>query len=318
MLYKKLGNSNIETSGIILGCWAMAGDYFGAADDRDSIAAIRTSLELGVNTFDNAELYGNGRAEEVLGRALQGVDRDKYVLITKVWKSNMARERMIKACEGSMKRLNVDYLDVYFLHYPVDDVPIGQIMESIMHLKQTGKIGAIGVSNFSLEQMREAMKYGEIDVVQPCYSLLWRYIDRDILPFCREKNIGVIPYSSLAQGLLTGAFTPKSVLGDDRRNSALFQPGIFEQCLEVRDFIAKIGEAHGKTSAQVAINWLTHTPGITAPIVGGTNARQATENVEAVNWRLTDAEYAAIDARSRQFTDRMPEFRLFFSTEVKK
>ncbi len=314
---KILGNTNISISNIVLGCWAMAGDYFGAADDQLSIATIKKSLDLGINTFDNAEFYGQGHAEEVLGRALQGVDRDQYVLITKVWKTNMSRETMPKACEGSMKRMGVDYIDVYFLHYPITEVPIGEIMDTIMRLKEQGKIGAIGVSNFSVEQIEQALRYGTIDVVQPCYSLLWRYIDRDLLPYCRHRGMGVIPYSSLAQGLLTGTLKADTVIDDGRKNSALFQPGIYEECLKVTEFIKKIGEAHGKTPSQVAINWLANTPGITAPIVGGTTPQYMIENFEAVNWTMSADEYHAIDDFSKSITDKMPEFELFFSTTVK-
>jgi myo-inositol catabolism protein IolS len=318
MKYKKLGKSDVNVSEIIQGCWAMAGDYFGAAEDRNSIEAIRTSLELGVNTFDNAEIYGKGHAEEVLGKALKGVSRDKYVLISKVWTNHFERDEMIKACRGSMERLGVDCIDVYFLHYPPVDNSIEESMENIMHLKELGMIRAIGISNFTLEQMKTAMACGQVDVIQPCYSLLWRYIDRDILPFCIENGVGVIPYSSLAQGLLTGTLTKDTPIADGRKNAALFQPENYGRCLEVAEFVKAVGAKYGKTTAQCAINWLTNTPGITAPIVGGTDASQSAENVEAVNWKLSDADYAAINKKSREFTDTMPEYELFFRTTVKK
>jgi myo-inositol catabolism protein IolS len=318
MKKKMLGSSGVAVSGIIQGCWAMAGDYFGAAEDRDSIEAIRTSLDLGVNTFDNAELYGKGHAEEVLGRALRGVSRDKYVLISKVWTTHYSREDMMEACRGSMKRMGVDCIDVYFLHYPPVDRSIEESMENIMHLKEEGMIRAIGISNFSLAEMKAAMAAGQVDVIQPCYSLLWRYIDRDILPFCIENNIGVIPYSSLAQGLLTGTLTKDTPISDGRRNAALFQPENYSRCLDVAEFVKTIGAKYGKSTAQCAIQWLARTPGITAPIVGGTDAGQSRENVGAVDWEMSREDYDAIDGKSREFTDTMPEYELFFRTDVKK
>src|SRR5690554_1560629 len=135
MDYRTLGKSDVKVSEIILGCWAMGGGYFGDVTDRDSVEAIRASLELGVNTFDTAEVYGNGHSETVLAKALEGTDRDKCVVISKVFKHNMSRDRLIKACERSLRNLNTDYLDVYFLHYPVDDVPIGESMEAMLELK---------------------------------------------------------------------------------------------------------------------------------------------------------------------------------------
>lgn len=314
-----LGKSGVEVSRVILGCWAIGGDYFGAAEDEKSISAIRHSLEIGIQTFDTAELYGSGHSEEVLGRALEGVDREKYALISKAWTSHFESESMRTACQDSLKRLKSDYLDVYFLHYPPNNgVTIEQAMTNIMKLKEEGLIRAIGVSNFSLEQLKEAQQYGQIDVIQPCYSLLWRYIDRDILPYCRDNNIGVIPYSTLAQGLLTGKLTKDTVFDDGRKRAALFQPGIYEQALEVTQALAPIAEKYGKTISQVAINWLLCTPGISAPIVGGSSVRHVEDNAGAAGWTLAPEDYEAINQASRAFTDNMPEFELFFNTNVKQ
>ena len=317
MNYVELGKSGVKVSEIVLGCWAIGGDYFGAKEDARSIACIQASFEMGVNSFDTAELYGRGHSEEVMGKALKGIDRSRYVLIDKAWTSHFDKKGMAKALADSMRRLRTDYLDVYFLHYPPVEQSIGEAMENILALKKSGVIKAVGVSNFSLSQMEEALRYGEIDVIQPCYSLLWRYDDRDVLPFCREKGIGVIPYSTLAQGLLTGALNKDTVFTDGRKNAALFQPGVYEQCLEVTSFVSSIAEKYGKTTAQTVINWLIHTPGISAPIVGGSSIRHAEENAGATGWRLSDGDYAAIDARSREFTDKMPEYELFFNTNIK-
>jgi len=318
MEYRMLGKSGMKVSEIILGCWAMGGGYFGDAADRDSIEAVRASFELGVNTFDTAEVYGRGHSERVLGKALEGIDRDKYVISSKVFKHNMRHDLLIRACEQSLRNLKTDYLDIYFLHYPVDNVPIGESMEAMLELKERGLIRAIGLSNFSLEQQKEAMKYGPVDVIQPCYSLLWRYHDKDLLPFCIENGVGIVPYSPLAQGLLTGKYKKTDVFTDGRSRAALFQPENYQRCLEVTEAVREVSARHGKTPAQGAINWLLMTPGITAPIVGARNAVQARENIGATGWRFTDEEYAEIDEASRKFTDSLPRYALFFSTETVK
>ena len=199
MNYKKLGKSGVEVSELILGCWAMGGDYFGATEDESSLEALRVSYENGVNTFDTAEIYGSGRSERVVGEAARRIGREKVKIISKVFKPSMAHDKMVKACEDSLSRLGTDYLDVYFLHYPIpeEEVSIQERMETMTELKKAGKIRAIGLSNFSLEEMKAAMKYGQVDVIQPCYSLLWRY-DEELLKFSRENDIAVIPYSTLA------------------------------------------------------------------------------------------------------------------------
>ena len=318
MTTKKLGSSDVCVSSIVLGTWAMGGDYFGAIEDKDSIRCIQTNIENGVTTIDSAEIYGNGRAEVVVGRSLQGVSRDKYVMLSKAWTSHFGKDSIREAAEGSIKRLGCEYLDVYFLHYPPVEQSIAEAMESIARLKSEGIIRAIGVSNFSLDQLKEARKYGQVDVIQPCYNLLWRYIDRDILPYCIENNIGIITYSSIAQGLLTGKMTKDTVIEDGRKKAALFQPGVYERCLEVTDFVKKVAQKYKKTPTQVCINWLFNTTGITASIVGCKNEAQALENIDSLDFTLSKEDYDAINQASRDFTDKMPEYELFFRTDVKK
>lgn len=312
-----MGKSDVEVSELILGCWAMGGDYFGETEDKSSLEALEVSYENGVNTFDTAEIYGNGRSERVVGEAARRIGRDKVRIISKVFKPSMAHDKMIKACEDSLERLGTDYLDVYFLHYPVpeEQVSIQERMETMTQLKREGKIRAIGLSNFSLEEMKEAMKYGQVDVIQPCYSLLWRY-DEELLGFSRENNISVIPYSTLAQGLLTGKYKKGAVFTDGRSRAALFQPENYDRCLEVTEVLAQVSEKYGKTPAQGAIAWLLQTPGITAPIVGAKNGKQARENLEASGWKFLPEDYEAIDQASRKFTQSLPNYTLFFNTET--
>ena len=296
MEYKKLGKSDVLVSELILGCWAMGGDYFGATEDKSSLEALEVSYENGVNTFDTAEIYGDGRSERVVGEAARRIGREKVRIISKVFKPSMSHDKMIKACEDSLQRLGTDYLDVYFLHYPVaeEEVTIQERMETMEELKKAGKIRAIGLSNFSLEEMKAAMKFGQVDVIQPCYSLLWRY-DEALLEFSRKQEISVIPYSTLAQGLLTGKYQKGAVFTDGR---------------------SQISAKYGKTPAQGAIAWLLQTQGITAPIVGAKNGRQAQENLKAAGWQFSKEDYDVIDRASRRFMEGLPHYTLFFNTET--
>ena len=317
MNYKELGKSGVKVSELILGCWAMGGDYFGATEDESSLEALRVSYENGVNTFDTAEIYGSGRSERVVGEAARRIGRDKVKIISKVFKPSMSHDKMVKACEDSLSRLGTDYLDVYFLHYPIpeEEVSIQERMETMTELKKAGKIRAIGLSNFSLEEMKAAMEYGQVDVIQPRYSLLWRY-DEELLKFSLENDIAVIPYSTLAQGLLTGKYQKGATFTDGRSRAALFQPENYDRALEVTQVLKEISAKYGKTPAQGAIAWLLQTPGVTAPIVGAKNGKQAAENIQASGWQFSPEDYEAIDRASREFTEGLPHYTLFFNTNT--
>jgi len=319
MEYRELGQSGVKISEIILGCWVMGGDYWGGAQDQESIEAVREALDNGIDTFDTAELYGDGRSEEVLGRALEG-KRDKVVLSTKVFTHHMKKKDTIKACEDSLRRLRTDYTDIYFIHYPSpnDEVPVGETMDAMNTLKEQGKIRAIGLSNFSLEQTKEAARFGIIDVIQPCYSLVWRFIDDDIIPYCIENNIGIIPYSSLAQGILTGKFNRDTVFKDDdgRSHVPLFRHPWFEMALDVAEKVKPYADKYHKTLAQTSINWLNNAAGITASIVGGRNARQVKENIGAAGWMLSEEDMKRINQISRSFTDQLPHYKNFFDNTI--
>lgn len=316
MEMRQLGTSQVKITPIVLGTWAMGGLYWEEPDDSASIAAIQKAMELGLRTFDTAETYGFGRSETVLGKALEGVPRDRYIMISKC-KYHYTRDEMRASLEASLERLRTDYLDVYFIHRPPqpDTVSIEEAMENIQRLRQEGLIRAVGVSNFNTEQLRQAETMGAVDVIQPCYNLLWRYEDASLLPYCRRKNIGVITYSSLAQGLLTGAYQADTPVTGGRAKAALFQPGVYEKCLQVTEVLKQCAAKYGKTPAQGAINWLAHTPGLTAPIVGGTTAQQVAENMDAFGWQFSPEDYQAIDNASQAFMASIPNFTSFFSTD---
>lgn len=315
MEMRKLGQTDVMVSPMILGTWSMGGLYWNEPDDSVSVAAVRKAMELGINTFDTAETYGFGRSETVLGKALEGVDRGSYTMISKC-KYHYTKEEMRASITASLQRLKTDYLDVYFIHRPplANTTTIEEAMTNILELKQEGLIRAVGVSNFSLPQLKQALAVGPVDVIQPCYNLLWRYEDADNVPFCRENGIGIITYSSLAQGLLTGAFKPDTPISDGRKKAALFQPGVYEKCLEVTRVVAECSAKYGKTPAQGAINWLVHTPGITAPIIGGSTPDKIEENIQAVGWRMEQEDYDIIDQASKAFMATIPHYISFFDT----
>ena len=199
-----LGTSDIVVSRVALGCWPFAGgDVWGEQNDDDSIATAHAALDAGINFFDTAEGYGAGRSEQVLGRAL--VDRrDKAVIATKVSPNHLAPDDLIEACERSLRYLQTDYIDLYQIHWPNHDLPLSDAVEALQKLKQQGKIRAIGVSNFGVQDLSEMIALSECVTNQMPYNLLWRGIEEAVLPLCLENGVGILTYSTLAQGLLTG------------------------------------------------------------------------------------------------------------------
>ena len=296
MEYRHLGGSSVEVSQIGLGTWGMSGAFWGAADDAESLRVIYRALELGVTLIDTAEAYGKGHAEEVVGKALAG-RRNRAVIATKVMASRLDPQELQAALEGSLRRLQTDYVEVYFIHWPNPDFPIGPTMEALERLRADGRIRAIGVSNFGPEEMDRAREYGTIDVLQPPYNMLWREIEAATLPYCRKHNIGVMPYSGLAQGLLTGTLSRDTVFveGDDRRTTVLFQPGAYEHALDVVERLRPIAAKYGKTVPQLAVQWLTSRPGVSSPLLGARTVAEIEENLGSIGWSITEDDLAAID-----------------------
>jgi len=299
MNYRKLGKSDIKISEITLGCWAMgAGKEWGKSlEDRIYQETVMTAYEQGINFFDTAMGYGGGHSEEVLGKALKGI-RDKVYISSKCSATGLTKEKARDSVELSLSRLGTDVIDVFFVHWPNPDVPVEETIEQLMKFKEEGKIRAIGVSNYTLEHIKRAVKAGVIDVLQPSYSLYWRQIEKDLLPFCLENNIGIISYSSIAQGLLTGKFTKDWKFEEtDMRNGKipLFKSPTFEMAIDATEKIRGIAQKYGKTPVQAAINWTVNKKGITSAIVGAKRPEQVLENVGATGWQLDerDREYIA-------------------------
>jgi aryl-alcohol dehydrogenase-like predicted oxidoreductase len=287
----------------------MSGEWWGGTDDAESIRTIHRALELGVTLIDTAEGYGKGHSEEVVGRALEG-RRAEAVIADKVAPNHLEPAQIRQAFADSCRRLGTDYLDVYFIHWPNIDLPIGPAMEELERMRREGAIRAIGVSNFTAVEMDEARRYGRIDVLQPPYNLFWRYIERVEVPYCLEHQIGIMTYSSLAQGLLTGTLTrdTKFPEGDNRPTTVLFQPQNYARCLDAVDRMRQIAAKYGKTLAQVAINWVTHQPGVSTSLLGARTVPEIEENAGGVGWALDPVDVAAVDAAGRAVFDALPEY----------
>jgi myo-inositol catabolism protein IolS len=315
---RPLGQSGVEVSVIGLGTWPMSGQWWGDTDDEESIRTIHRALDLGVTLIDTAEGYGRGHSEEVLGRALRG-RRHQAVIADKVSPTNLEPETIRSSWEGSCRRLETDYLDVYFIHWPNIDVPIADAMGELERMRAEGKIRAIGVSNFTAAEMEEARRYGQIDVLQPPYNLFWRFIEREEIPYCIEKNIGIMTYSSLAQGLLTGTLGRDTQFaeGDNRPTTVLFQSGTYERCLDAVERMKPLAAEHGKTLAQMAIAWNIHQPGITTSLLGARTVAEIEENAAATTFRLSDDDQAQLGRLGWEVFESLPNYPDMFGNWIK-
>jgi myo-inositol catabolism protein IolS len=312
MEFRMIGTSGIKISSIIMGTWQAGKEMWVGIDDAESTTAIKAAYDSGITTFDTAAVYGDGHSEKIVGNALQNV-RDKVVIATKVFSNHLRYQQVIDACHQSLKNLNTDYIDLYQIHWPpgsfgAKHVPLEETMGALTDLKAQDKIRAIGVSNFSKSQMETAAKYGKIDSLQPPYSLFWRQVETDALPYCLENNITVLAYSSMAQGLLTGKFGPdhKFAKGDHRFRNKLFQPENYARVQKALEKLRPIANANNITLGQLALAWIISRPGICA-VAGARSAEQAAQNAAAANVRLSEQDLAAVDEIGKTVTDPLDD-----------
>jgi aryl-alcohol dehydrogenase-like predicted oxidoreductase len=304
MQTKPLGNSDLNITPIGFGAWAIGGSGWafgwGAQDDQDSIEAIQRSLDLGVNWIDTAAIYGLGHSEEVVAKALKG-RTDRPYIFTKcsmIWNEKGEISRSLKKdsirqeVEASLRRLNVETIDLYQIHWPSPEPDIEEGWTTLAKLKDEGKVRHIGVSNFNVEQLRCAQAIAPITSLQPPYSLVNRQVEAEILPFCQHHNIGVIVYSPMQSGLLTGAMNPERIakMSDDdwRKQSKEFQEPRLSRNLKLVEVLQQIGQEHGRSPGEVAIAWTLNHSAVTAAIVGGRNGKQVEGIIGAGEFRLDE------------------------------
>ncbi len=284
--YRLLGSTNIEVSRVCCGTMAMWPDKtYGEPDDEASIGAIHAALDAGINFFDTAESYGDGYAEELLGRALDG-RRNEAVVATKVSAAHLQEADLKRACEESLRRLDTDYIDLYQVHWPNHDIPFSETARALEELRQEGKIRQWGVSNFGMRDLQGALEVGNPETDQLPYSLLWRAIEHRVLPVCVEEDVGVICYSPLAQGILTGKFATPSEVPPARRRPRYCGEEVMDLSFRVVSELRAIGDEICEPVACVALAWLLAQPGVASVIAGARNAEQVTENARAGNLEL--------------------------------
>ncbi len=305
---KQLGNSDLQLTAIGFGAWAIGGgDWqyaWGPQEDTQSIEAIHRALDAGINWIDTAAVYGLGHSEEVVGTALKSTSAKPYVFTkcAMTWGADRKIVQTLKKIreevEGSLRRLGVDVIDLYQIHWPVPDAEIEEGWTTLAELQREGKVRYIGVSNFNVAQMERALKIAPITSLQPPYSMINRTNEAEILPFCQKHGIGVINYSPMQSGLLTGAMTKERIAkmpqDDFRRNTKQFQEPQISRNLDLVELLRSIGQRHGVEPGVVAIAWTLHNPAITAAIVGGRSAKQVDGVLPAATFRLTEAEFAEI------------------------
>jgi myo-inositol catabolism protein IolS len=309
MIKRQLGTSEINSSPTIFGCWQAA---WSGVNEDDIISANIAAFEAGVTTFDTAEGYGSGHSERVLGKSL-GSKRGEIVIATKVSAHNLSRAKVFESCEGSLKNLNTDHIDLYQIHWPAGTwgspiVPIEETMGALAELKEQGKIRAIGVSNFNAAQLSEALACARVDTLQPPYSLFWRMGEMELFPLARKNHVSILAYSPLAQGLLTGKFGPDTVLdkSDVRFGNRLFQGDNYTRAQESLGLLRKVADRKNVSLGSLALSWLLYQSDV-LPIVGARTPIQAQDNVKCVDVVLSPFDLAEIDAAGRIVTDHLSD-----------
>ncbi len=294
MKYKKLGQTGLDVSAITIGSWAMGGGVWWGSDhdDKRYVDTLKYGFDNGINIVDTAMGYGEGHSEEVVGQALLGY-RDKVYVASKATAEFLTAEKAEKTVQDSLKRLGIDYIDIYFIHWPQPGISVAHNMEALETLRKKGMIRFIGVSNFTTKHMDIARTAGTIDIFQPPYSLFWRNIEKDLLPYCIKNSIGLMTYSSLAMGLLSGTFTAELDLEEeDIRNTMvpLFHGETYMKALNAVEKLRVIAARHDVTLAQAALSWVCNQPGISTAISGARSPQQLAENIIAVDITLEDEE----------------------------
>jgi aryl-alcohol dehydrogenase-like predicted oxidoreductase len=323
MEYRQLGESNLKVSAITFGAWAIGGWMWGGAERKDALAAIQASVDHGVTSIDTAPVYGQGLSEEIVGEALKSIPRDKVQILTKFgmrWdlaKGTLAfksqdnsgkaidiykyagRESVIQECENCLKRLGTDHIDLFQIHWPDVTTPIAETFEALLRLQEQGKILEAGVSNYNVEQMKEAEKTIRLASNQVPFSMVERTIEGELVPYCIQHKKGILAYSPLQRGILTGKIKPGHSFneGDHRPDTRFYKPDNITRINAFLDELRPMAESKGATLAQLVIRWTIERPGITVALVGARDANQAIQNAKAIEVKLSPEEIDFINQR---------------------
>jgi aryl-alcohol dehydrogenase-like predicted oxidoreductase len=318
----QFGQTDLDVSALALGTWVTGGWAWGGADEGESLRAVLRALELGINFIDTAPVYGFGRSERIVGKALKHWgQRERIVIATKCgleWddKENIRRnagpERIRQEVDQSLTRLGLDYIDLYQVHWPDGKTLVEKSMEALVRLQEVGKIRYVGVSNFSSEQIMACQRVGHVASLQSPYNLFEREIEKEVLPFCHANGIATMAYGGLCRGLLTGKFDgeEKFPRGDLRRADPKFKPDRFKQYIKAVEQLKKLAGKYHRSVAQFALRWALQQPGITTVLAGARTAAQVEENVGVAGWQITPEDLEGVEGilKARIKTPIGPEF----------
>lgn len=327
MELKRLGKSGVRVTPIAFGAWAVGGWMWGGAEEGAALRAIRASYDHGVTTIDTAPVYGFGKSEELVGRAMEGVSRDKYQILTKYglnWQTSQgefyfdtvgndgkplkiykysAPTSVIKECEDSLRRLKTDYIDLLQIHWPDSTTPIVETMSAVAKLIEQGKVRAAGVCNYNVSQVEEALSAVSIVSNQVPYSMINRAIEKDVVPQAKKRGMSIIPYSPLQRGLLTGKIRKghKFGEGDTREGNRFYRPENIDAANALLQKIKPIADAHNVTLSQLVINWTTQQPAMDCVLVGARDEQQVRENVGALSFTLSADDIKKVNIAVSEF-----------------
>ncbi|NIA14164.1 MAG: aldo/keto reductase [Nitrospiraceae bacterium] len=313
MEYRPLGSSGLEASILAFGAWQLGDpEYWGEDSQADGAAAVHAAIDAGINLFDTAEMYGGGESERALGRALRG-KRDQVLVASKVLPTHCTPDKLRAACEASLQRLDMEWIDLYQVHWPFRDVPFEDAYGELGRLRDEGKIRAIGVSNFGAQDLDDWMRVGDAATNQLGYNLVFRAIEWEIVPACLRHGVGILVYMPLLQGLLSNRWKTADELPPARRRTRHFSsgrpevrhgcPGCEDLLFETLRRLGEVAEGIGQSPATVALAWAAAQPGVTSVIVGARNPVQLLRNVEAAGLELDATTLATLDEITRPLKD---------------
>lgn len=324
MELRNLGGSDVKVTPIAFGAWAIGGWMWGGAEEADAIRALHTAYDIGMTTIDTAPVYGFGRSEEIIGKAMTGIRRDSYQILTKYglnWETEegefffdtqsnegkpvkiykfSSKKKVVKECEDSLRRLKTDYIDLLQIHWADATTPISETMEAVASLIKQGKVRAAGVCNYNAEQVDEALKTLSIVSNQVPYSMINRGIEKDLVPQAIKNNMGILPYSPLQRGLLTGKIKRDHKFndGDTRGGNRFYTPGNIDRTNAFLQKIKPIADEHGATLSQLVLNWTVNQPGMACVLAGARDDKQVKDNAKSLSFKLSTGELMEITMAS--------------------